>query len=270
MKHCLVPVFVVIAGLLSISSAHAQEELCDSSAEDCRAPLLNLINNERVGIDVGVWFFKDDRYVQALVKAKRRGVHVRVLMDTRANATYPTNAHELDQLKIAGIPMRRRTAGDILHWKLMIFVGQGVVEWSGGNFSPTAFVPQDPYKDYEDEVIYFSRQLLGSFMSVFDSIWTNTVDYANYANVVGTLTRAHPQFPIDARLNFPPKDSYLLYGVGHAHGSNPAARGRRVRRSDRPESRHVDLGVARIAPQRQEGLSGQRRIGCGRIDARPG
>jgi phosphatidylserine/phosphatidylglycerophosphate/cardiolipin synthase-like enzyme len=208
MKHCLVPIFVVMAGWLAVSSAHAQEELCDASAEDCRMPLLNLINNERVGIDVGVWFFKDDRYVQALVRAKQRGVHVRVLMDTRANASYPTNAHELDQLKNAGIPMRRRTAGDILHWKLMIFDGQGVVEWSGGNFSPTAFVPQVPYKDYEDEVIYFSRQLLGSFMSIFDSIWTNTIDYANYANVVGTLTRAHPQFPIDARLNFPPKDSY--------------------------------------------------------------
>jgi phosphatidylserine/phosphatidylglycerophosphate/cardiolipin synthase-like enzyme len=75
--------------------------------------------------------------VQALVKAKQRGVHV--LMDTRANATYPANAHELDQLRIAGIPMRRRTAGDILHWKLMIFDGQGVVEWSGANFSPTAY-----------------------------------------------------------------------------------------------------------------------------------
>src|SRR5206468_10136011 len=125
MKHCLVPIFVVIAALLAISSAHAQEELCDASAEDCRTPLLNLINNERVGIDVGVWFFKDDRYVQALVRAKQRGVHVRVLMDTRANASYPTNAHELDQLKNAGIPMRRRTAGDILHWKLMIFDGHG-------------------------------------------------------------------------------------------------------------------------------------------------
>src|SRR5438093_12970861 len=93
------------------ATAHADERLCDASAEDCRTPLLNLINNERVGIDVGVWFFKDDRYVQALVRAKQRGVHVRVLMDTRANASYPTNAHELDQPKNAVIPMRRRTAG---------------------------------------------------------------------------------------------------------------------------------------------------------------
>src|SRR2546423_111977 len=120
-----------IAGILFllitvvVSDARAQERLCDASSENCRTPLLNLINNKHIGIDVGVWFFKDDRYVLALVNAFRRGVRVRVLMDPRANATYPQNVTELDQLRTAGIPMRKRTAGDILHWKLMIFDGQG-------------------------------------------------------------------------------------------------------------------------------------------------
>jgi phosphatidylserine/phosphatidylglycerophosphate/cardiolipin synthase-like enzyme len=182
--------------------------LCDASAENCRIPLINLINNEQVGIDVGVWFFKDDRYVTALVNAQKRGVRIRMLMDTRANASYPENVAEFDKLIVAGVPMRRRTAGDILHWKLMIFAGQGVVEWSGANFSPDAFVPADPYKDYEDEVIYFSRQLLGSFMTLFDDIWTNTRDYANYKNITAPLTRVHPTFPVDSRLSFPPKHSY--------------------------------------------------------------
>jgi PLD-like domain/Putative binding domain, N-terminal len=90
----------------------------------------------------------------------------------------------------------------------MIFLGQGVVEWSGANFSPAAFVPQVPYKDYEDEVIYFSEQLLPSFMTMFDNIWVNTRDYANYANITGTLVRNHPFSPTDPRLNFPPMNSY--------------------------------------------------------------
>lgn len=189
-------------------SAQAQEVLCDSSAENCRIPLISLIDNEHIGIDVGVWFFKDDRYVSALIRAKDRGIRIRILMDTRANATYPLNGPALDRLQAAGIPMRRRIAGDILHWKLMIFEGQGVVEWSGANFSPTAFVPIDPYKDYEDEVIYFSRLLVGSFMTMFDNIWTNTTDYVDYANITGPLTRIYSTFPIDPRLNFPPQQSY--------------------------------------------------------------
>ncbi|HXI26945.1 MAG TPA: phosphatidylserine/phosphatidylglycerophosphate/cardiolipin synthase family protein, partial [Vicinamibacterales bacterium] len=182
--------------------------MCDASAENCRTPLIDLINNETQGIDVGVWFFKDDRFVTALVNAKKRGVPMRIIMDPRANATYAANGPELDKLSAAGIPMRKRIAGDICHWKLMIFAGQGVVEWSGANFSPTAFVPEDPYKNYEDEVIYFSQQLTPSFMTMFDNIWTNTKEYANYANVPPTLVRNYPLSPIDARLNFPPKDSY--------------------------------------------------------------
>src|SRR6185295_2449260 len=152
--------------------------------------------------------WKDDRFVTGLVNAKKRGVAIRIIMDPRANAQYPTNAGALDKLAAAGIPMRKRTAGDIAHWKLMIFAGQGVVEWSGANFSPSAFVPQVPYKDYEDEVIYFSEELLPSFKTMFDNIWTNTKDYANYANIAGTLVRNYPTSPLDPRLNFPPKDSY--------------------------------------------------------------
>src|SRR4029077_12697153 len=70
------------------------------------------------------------------------------------------------------------------------------------------FVPQVPYKDYEDEVIYFSQALLPSFMTMFDNIWTNTKEYANYANVPPTLVRNYPVSALDPRLNFPPKDSY--------------------------------------------------------------
>jgi phosphatidylserine/phosphatidylglycerophosphate/cardiolipin synthase-like enzyme len=131
-----------------------------------------------------------------------------MLMDPRANLTYPANGPLLQKLKDAGIPMRKRTAGDILHWKLMIFAGQGEVEWSGANFSPMAFMAGIPYIDYEDEIIYFSRQLVTSFMTLFDNIWTSNVGYANYANVEGPLQRVYPTFDVDPRLNFPPAQSY--------------------------------------------------------------
>jgi phosphatidylserine/phosphatidylglycerophosphate/cardiolipin synthase-like enzyme/regulation of enolase protein 1 (concanavalin A-like superfamily) len=199
----------IILTLASASSARAQEQMCDASATNCRNTLLGLINNEHVGIDVGMWFMKDDRYATALVNAFKRGVRIRIIMDPRANASAPENPGELDKLAAAGIPMRKRIAGDICHWKLMIFDGQGEVEWSGANFSPDAFVPTEPYVNYEDEVIYYSHQLVGSFMTKFDDIWTNTKEYANYANVTQALTRVHPTYPVDTRLNFPPASSYI-------------------------------------------------------------
>src|SRR4051794_16123918 len=204
----IISALLFLGFLAAPSTAGATETLCDASVHNCRIPLINLINNETQGIDVGVWFFKDSRYVTALINAWKRGVPVRIIMDPRANAQYAENKPLFDQLAAAGIPMRKRTAGDICHWKLMIFAGQGTVEWSGANFSPDEFVPIDPYKNYEDEVIFFSQILAPSFMTMFDNIWTNTKEYANYANVPPTLTRNYPTTTIDPRLNFPPANSY--------------------------------------------------------------
>jgi len=126
-RNLLTGCLLVTAALSLPLNASAEEKLCDASSTDCRAPLLALINNEHQGIDVGVWFFKDSRFITALINAKNRGVPVRIIMDPRANAQYSENGPLLDKLSAAGIPMRKRIAGDICHWKLMIFAGQGVV-----------------------------------------------------------------------------------------------------------------------------------------------
>jgi hypothetical protein len=73
--------------LKATATASAQERLCDASHENCRTPLTQLIDGETLGIDVGVWFIKDARIPAALIRARSRGVPVRMIMDTRANAS---------------------------------------------------------------------------------------------------------------------------------------------------------------------------------------
>jgi phosphatidylserine/phosphatidylglycerophosphate/cardiolipin synthase-like enzyme/regulation of enolase protein 1 (concanavalin A-like superfamily) len=199
---------VASCALLVTAEASAEERLCDASRENCRVPLVDLIDHEDVGIDVGVWFIKDARIPAAIIRARSRGVPVRMIMDTRAYVNYPSTEQYMNDMAAAGVQMRRRTAGDICHWKLMIFSRQNVVEWSGANFSPIAFVPNTPYRDYEDEVIHFSEQLAPSFKKTFDDIWTNTTEYADHRNITRPLVRKYPTYAVDARLNFPPRDSY--------------------------------------------------------------
>ena len=110
------------------------ERICDPQFEDCRQPILNLINSENFGIDVGFWYMTDVRYANALIDRFRAGVPVRVLMDSRANATYTQNATTLAMLAAAGIPMREKFGEDVLHWKVMLFHGQNMVNFSKGNF----------------------------------------------------------------------------------------------------------------------------------------
>ncbi len=204
-------VLLGLAGLLVASKAEADPYLCDTSAENCRTRVLNLIAAEHVGIDVSFWFMDDARYSSALVKAWQAGVPVRVIMDPRANASKPVNAQILSQLQDAGIPMRMKSTGDIAHWKGMIFSGQNTVEFSGANYTPYEYVPQVPYENYNDEVIYFSDEpdVVHSLMRRFDDVWVSTNGYADYANVTDPPVRSYPLYTIAPEFNFPPDDSYF-------------------------------------------------------------
>ena len=184
--------------------AAAQERLCDTSFEDCRNPLWDLIDHELIGIDVALWFIQDTSIANKIIARYNAGV--RVLVDPRANPTYSGNEAILNQLKNAGIPMRYKLRDGILHWKMMLFEGQNKLEFSGANYGPFFFVPNVPFQDYIDEAIYFTDDpvVVNSFKTKYDDLWTDTVNYANYGNITGPLTRVYPTFPIDPALNFPP------------------------------------------------------------------
>jgi phosphatidylserine/phosphatidylglycerophosphate/cardiolipin synthase-like enzyme len=216
-RAALVSTFAIGLLLGSTAPAHAQDRLCDPGAEDCRTILINLIRNENVGIDVGFWFMEDARYTNELIKKFNAGVPVRVLVDPRANGSYSLNAERLAELETARIPMRKRIASGILHYKMMLFAGQNTVEFSGANYSSDAWRPSgDPYTNYTDEVIYFTSDpsVVNSFRTKFDDLWTNTSTYANYANISGPLLRHYDLYTKDPELNFPPTESYSSRATG--------------------------------------------------------
>jgi len=201
-------------------SASAAERLCDPAFENCRTALIDLIRNETVGIDVSFWFMEDSRYATELVNRFTAGVPIRVIIDPCAQKTYPLNKDMLDKLQAGGIPMRQRIhtstcGGAILHWKMMLFAGQNTVEFSGANYSPNAFVPNTPYIDYVDEVIYFTDDpvVVNSFKTKFDDRWTNTTRFSDYANISSTPVRNYPTFSIDPELQFSPEQSYASRAV---------------------------------------------------------
>ena len=201
-------------------TAHAQtlaprERLCDPTFEDCRADILTYIQQETQQIDIAFWMMSDARYSNALIAARDRGVIVRVLMDPRCAGSHPACVPPMDQLAAGRIPMRYRTAGGILHWKMILFASQGQVEFSGANFVPFETTPHIPWVNFTDEIIYFSNDpaVVRSMMTRFDDLWTSTTEFANYANVTAPLTRSYPTYPIDPELNFPPDDSYRWRAV---------------------------------------------------------
>ena len=196
--------FILLASLAT--SSRAQDRLCDTAFEDCRAPLWALIDGETVGIDIAFWFMQDTSIANKIVARHQAGVPIRILVDPRANPSNAGNEQILNQLKAAGIPMRFKNGGGILHWKMMLFVGQNRLQFSGANYGPAFFVPTSPNANYIDEAIYFTsdQSLINSFKTKYDNIWTDTINYSNYGNITGSLQRKYPTFAINSELNFPP------------------------------------------------------------------
>jgi phospholipase D-like protein len=210
-------VILVIALLASATSARAADKLCDPGNEDCRNILVSKIRNEFVGIDVAFWFMEDQWYANELITKWRSGVPVRILVDSRANPSYPKNGPILDMLQQAGIPMRERFTGGILHWKMMLFTGQDLVEFSGANYSEDAWLPlaMPLYSNYIDESILFTDRpsIVNSFRTKYDDLWVDTAYYRNYANINGPLTREYGVYTKDPELNFAPAEPYAPRAV---------------------------------------------------------
>jgi hypothetical protein len=198
--------------------ASAQERLCDTQYEDCKTPLLDLINREGLlpanavkGIDVAFWYMTDSRFVTALKQAKARGVPIRILVDDSANTSHTGNATILQSLAdpSTGLPMRNKITANpyILHFKMMLFHGLDTVQFSKSNYTHYSFVPHIPNVDYQDEVIFFSDDpnVTNSFRRRFDDLWVDTVRFANYANVTeNPPQRRYPLATIHPSVNFSP------------------------------------------------------------------
>ena len=226
----LAPLALLLTGSPAAAQSAQVDRLCDPGGEDCRAILLDYIRRETRGIDVAFWFMEDARYTNELIKRHQAGVRVRVLIDPRANVSYPLNADRLRELQNAGIPMRQWKTNYILHWKMMLFDALDVVEFSGANYSANAWTPLSStlYENYIDEAIYFTHDpsIVSSFRTKFEDQWTdtNTANVVDYANITGPLVRHYDLFPKDPTLNFPPAENYRTRAVKAYNAARPTTR----------------------------------------------
>jgi regulation of enolase protein 1 (concanavalin A-like superfamily) len=197
------------------NNALAAEVMCDPSFQDCRAILLSRIQNETQAIDLAMLFMEDDGLADAIIARHQAGVRVRVLMEPRRNTTTPKNEVILERLKTAGIPMRAKAGGGMLHWKFMIFDAQNVVQWSAANYSDFYFKPIVPYANYTDEGIFFTDQpsLVDSFRRKFDDAWVDPAAFTHFANITTAPARRYPLYGIDPELSFVPFENFATRSV---------------------------------------------------------
>jgi hypothetical protein len=252
----LLPVcaFVLVGLLVGPAKSFAFDRLCDPAFENCRVPLIELIRKETVGIDVAFWFMEDSRYANELIAKHRAGVPVRVLFDSEAYRSYgyTTARYPVELMRNAGIPMRDKTASGIFHFKMMLFAGQGQVEFSGANYSSEAFVPGTAYSNYVDEVILFldDPSIVDSFKTRFDDMWTATTGFANFTPGMAAPARHYPTHPIDPDLNFVPWENFRTRSLAAYSAEHTAIDSIMYRITDRKHSDAMIKAVGRGVPVR--------------------
>jgi phosphatidylserine/phosphatidylglycerophosphate/cardiolipin synthase-like enzyme len=133
--HALLGSAVALFALISVVPASAGE------IQACFAPpvagtcdplvtVLQAINGARTAIRVQIYSLTLQEVVSALVRAKRRGVDVRVIVDRGQLHQDRNDSFRIANLASAGVPVLVDTVPGLMHNKLMVIDGETVLTGS--------------------------------------------------------------------------------------------------------------------------------------------
>lgn len=137
--------------------------------DNCADKLISKINSANKSLYIAIYSFTHDGIADAVVKAKQRGVDVKVIFDYDQSKIKESD----DELLIsAGIPVAYKTGAGYMHNKFSVIDGN-IVATGSFNYSSNADT-----KNEENLVFIDSPDLAQKFTADFDGIWAAS-DKAN-------------------------------------------------------------------------------------------
>ena len=124
--------------------------------------LLELIRGAKESIEIAIYSFTDDDLGEAVVEAYRRGVRVRVIMDT---SQPKARGGEYRRLIEAGIPVLVERLSGLMHHKFMV-VDREVVVTGSYNWSAAA-----DDRNFENAIVVRDPEVAGEFLREFERLW---------------------------------------------------------------------------------------------------
>ena len=116
--------FLILFSLLSafslITTAFAGELIIEPDAG--RMPILSAINQATSSINLVIYGFTDERFIEALIHAKNTGKSVQILMEQTPYKTENENAAAIEQFQAHGVSLRwPDNSFKLLHQKMFLF-----------------------------------------------------------------------------------------------------------------------------------------------------
>jgi len=148
--------------ITTTTTHHEITGLCFSKTERCDKLIASLLDGAERSIHVAVYSFTSDLLAEALIRAKQRGVEVRVIVEKERIGE---RGAKYERLRDAGIDTRADGNPDLMHHKFVVIDGKIVVTGSY-NWSAAA-------EDRNDEniVIIENPAVAERFEEEFERIW---------------------------------------------------------------------------------------------------
>jgi len=126
--------------------------------------VIELIDSAQKSVDIEVYVFTSRDVVEALERAKYRGVIVRVIMEKRVMSYQNTQMY--DELEAKGFAVKfASTIFDLTHSKFII-IDEKIVLVGSHNLSFSAL-----YENREASVIIFDEKIAEKFRDIFEQDW---------------------------------------------------------------------------------------------------
>ena len=133
--------------------------------EECEKKIIELIEQSKEYIDVSVYSINNKKLVDALIRAYRRGIKLRVLTDKVQAAG---KSSKIWDLIAAGVPLRVHTHKRIMHTKVAIYDGKSV---SSGSFNWTE--PAVHKNEEVCDIFVDDPQYTAQHQKLFDQRWAD-------------------------------------------------------------------------------------------------
>ena len=147
-----------------ITSSNCEISVCFSPSQRCTSRIVNLIDKSKKEIDVAMFSFTSRKIARALIRAKRRGVKVRVIIDEgtarASHCVLPVLVEEEIEAKV-----KRGSGGGLMHNKFAVIDESCVIT---GSFNWTVSAQK---RNDENLLIIKNRDLAKRYREKFQELW---------------------------------------------------------------------------------------------------
>ncbi len=161
----------LLTPIASTVSAASIAEACFSPQHDCASRIVRLFEGARSSVDVCVFTITDDRITEAITRAHRRGVALRVITDN--DKSYDAGS-DIQRMERAGVPVRLDVTAFHMHHKFAIFDG-GLLLNGSYNWTRSASLNNE-----ENFILTNDAKLVPPFRQLFEQLWNE------FGNPTGT------------------------------------------------------------------------------------